>query len=166
MSAASDKEIHKFIKKANSLVGYNEVKKVLTQEAKPILNDARNNVKDYGEIVVRNKNGKKIASYFPGNLRRSLRVLTHLSKRNKVKQYIFGIWIGAKLAKRNKGTGDFKGNRVDGYYAHMVENGTENQRAQHYWLKAVNGNKAQVKQKIARRMIHIIRQNAKKKGIS
>lgn len=53
-------------------------------------------------------------TYYPGNLRRSIRVLP-LRKTD-------ALFIGPKLDKNPSGD-DYKGNKVDGYYAHWVEFG-------------------------------------------
>lgn len=61
--------------------------------------------------------GKVVATYFPGNLGRSINVLKFSRAKSKV-------FVGAKLARR--ATGNFQGRRTDGYYMHMVEQGTKN----------------------------------------
>jgi len=73
----------------------------------------------------RYSNGKIVATYYPGNLRRAIKVL----KFNRSK---YAVFVGAKLDKTGSG-GDFKGNRVDGYYLHMVEYGTDKQSAQPFF---------------------------------
>lgn len=62
--------------------------------------------------------GNVLATYKPGNLRRSIRVLAF--RRSPA------AWVGPKLGKT-----------PDGYYAHMVERGTKNQPAQEFFKKAV-----------------------------
>lgn len=63
--------------------------------------------------------GRVAATYTPGNLGNSIRVLTFSRDHTKV-------WVGAKLAKGQSPKGAFgKGLRVDGYYLHMVERGTK-----------------------------------------
>lgn len=72
------------------------------------------------------RNGKKsakgsgnvLATYRPGNLRKSIRVLNF--RRSSA------AFVGAKLGKN-----------PDGYYAHMVERGTTTQPAQEFFKKAV-----------------------------
>lgn len=66
--------------------------------------------------------GNAVATYRPGNLAASF---TQLDKKSK-----FSVLIGAKLAKGSV-TGEFGPfTRQDGYYAHMVERGTINSKAQ------------------------------------
>ena len=62
--------------------------------------------------------GNVLATYRPGNLRRSIRVLNF--RRSSA------AFVGAKLGKN-----------PDGYYAHMVERGTTTQPAQEFFKKAV-----------------------------
>lgn len=61
----------------------------------------------------RYKGGQIVATYMPGNLRRSVRTL------------LFGrssaVFVGPKLGKGKQGI--FSGNKVDGYYAHWMEYG-------------------------------------------
>lgn len=62
--------------------------------------------------------GVVVASYLPGNLKQSIRVLQF--KRSKS-----AVFIGAKLAKGQSPKGRFgTGSKADGYYMHMVEGGT------------------------------------------
>ena len=68
--------------------------------------------------------GQVVASYAPGNLRRSIQVLRRYSGPT------FAL-IGPRVFK-GRPTGRFVGQRVDAYYAHMVHNGTENQSANPY----------------------------------
>lgn len=56
--------------------------------------------------------GKVVATYYPGNLKRSF-----------AKTLIFrnsdAVWVAPKVGSGTQG--DFKGARADGYYAHLVE---------------------------------------------
>lgn len=63
--------------------------------------------------------GNVLATYRPGNLRRSIRVLNFRRSSS--------AFVGAKLGKN-----------PDGYYAHMVERGTTTQPGQGFFEKAVN----------------------------
>jgi HK97 gp10 family phage protein len=62
--------------------------------------------------------GNVVATYTPGNLARSMRVLDLKKTRN-------AVYVGARLQK-GAATGTFSGMRTDGYYLHMVEGGTKN----------------------------------------
>ncbi len=68
--------------------------------------------------------GQKVATYMPGNLKRSFQILPF--RRSPA------VWVGAKLSKRGTGGGVFAGNRVDGFYAAMVEFGTKHAAARPY----------------------------------
>lgn len=61
----------------------------------------------------RYRDGKIVATYEPGNLRRSFRALTF--RRSAA------VFVGPKLGKSSGG--HFSGNKVDGYYAHWMEYG-------------------------------------------
>lgn len=62
----------------------------------------------------RRGNGQIVATYQPGNLKRSFRTLRF--RRSEA------VFVGPKLG----------GKLADGYYAHMVEQGTVHQRAQYF----------------------------------
>lgn len=57
--------------------------------------------------------GIKVATYYPGNLGRSIQVM-------KFRQAPSKVYVGAKLAK-GSATGVFRNRRVDGYYLAIVE---------------------------------------------
>lgn len=59
-------------------------------------------------------NGRAVATYYPRNLRNSIRTLTFRSSG--------AVFVGPILGKGKRGV--FKGNRTDGYYANWVEFGT------------------------------------------
>lgn len=83
-----------------------------------------------GKIRAPKGRGKIIATYKPGNLRRSIRILKHGPfKRSS------SVWIGPKTSKRTKGVFGSK-SRVDGYYAHMVEFGTVHSAARPFMRPA------------------------------
>lgn len=67
------------------------------------------------------KKGERVATYYPGNLRRSITQLYLKRSRDN--------WVGPLLSK-GQPTGTFVGDRADGYYAHFVEYGTKWQKAQ------------------------------------
>jgi hypothetical protein len=58
-------------------------------------------------------NGRKVASYYPGNLRRSIGILK-LRDKNLT-------FIGHRLAGKGETQGVFRGNKHDGYYGAIVE---------------------------------------------
>jgi len=69
----------------------------------------------FGRLKAPKGQGKVIATYHRGNLRNAMRILN--LKRAK------GVYIGAY--SRGSKQGIFKGARADGYYLHMIENGTK-----------------------------------------
>lgn len=74
--------------------------------------------------------GKKVATYYPGNLAASSQVLRFRRAKTKV-------YVGAKLAK-GRASGSFgRGVRTDGYYLGMVESGTKNMVGRKFWTNAV-----------------------------
>ena len=62
-------------------------------------------------------NGDHVATYYPGNLRRSIERLKHLKR-------AIAIIIGPRIPKNPYG--DFKGKKTDGYYAQIVYNSAKN----------------------------------------
>lgn len=85
------------------------------------------------EVVYRYKKGTKgedpVAGYKYGNLSRSIKVLTHLKKSNK-------LWVGPDTRQMRVGAGGYvyysNKRKVDPYYAHMVNNGTVKQKGMFY----------------------------------
>ena len=139
------KEINEAIKKLRLLpflyFSKIEKRKILRQAAKPLIQAARNNIGDSDEPHYRYKtskassnfkapkgSGNVIAVYHPGNLRKSIRVLTFRKSSD--------IFVGPKLAKRGSG-GHYKGNTVDGYYAAFMEFGTRHMAGSAYMRRAV-----------------------------
>lgn len=70
-----------------------------------------------GRLRAPKGHGKKVATYAPGNLARSIRVLPLRRLRS-------GVIVGPKRSGRGSGTGVFVGRRVDGFYGHFMEFGT------------------------------------------
>lgn len=67
--------------------------------------------------------GKRIATYAPGNLRRSIKILA-LRRTN-------AVFIGPKLAK-GSASGTFAGARTDAFYAGMLEAGTRRMAGRYF----------------------------------
>lgn len=86
--------------------------------APELINAIKSRAPQSDEPHHRYSNGQIVATYYPGNLRRSFKTLVF---RNSP-----AVFVGPKLDKGGSG-GKFKGNRTDGYYAHFVEFGTESQ---------------------------------------
>lgn len=83
--------------------------------------------------------GNVVATYYPGNLERSIAVLTF--RRSAA------LFVGPRIAKRGKG-GEFKGAAVDGYYAHFVEFGTKNMPPAPFVRPAADSARTQVVKEI------------------
>jgi HK97 gp10 family phage protein len=98
-------------------------KKILRTAAKPLIAAARANVKDssgihkrYPKLVGKKAGkgkGKPLATYTPGNLRRSIGIIALKKTTN--------IYVGPRVKKDASGV--YSGGRYDGYYAHIVELG-------------------------------------------
>lgn len=99
---------------ANAMTDTNVTGPILEEGAKIVQRVVRGMIKDYNKPVKRYKNGKVVATYYPGNLRRSVQLLDLKNTPNK--------FVGYVVQPRGKGRGTFKGeNKVDGYYARFVE---------------------------------------------
>lgn len=127
-----------------------EVKKILRKSAAPLRKAARSNIKDAETPVKRYSGGKVVAIYNPGNLRRSIKILTF--RRSK-----FAVFVGPQVGKASSKEYGRPGQPVDGYYAHMVEFGTINSRAKPYMRPAFSKTKS--------RIIQIAIQKVKEKSI-
>lgn len=143
--------------------------KLLKKAATPMVKAAKANIKDskephkrYSTAKLTNKlrapkgQGNVVAVYHPGNLRRSIR------KKNL--RRTADILVGPQTSKGSP-KGDFKGRRVDGYYAHMVEFGTIKQPGQAYMRRALDSTKAIVAQNIIEGATKVINDYVKKEGI-
>jgi HK97 gp10 family phage protein len=115
-----------------------EKKGMLREAAKPLVMAARNNAPVGTKVHYRYSQGAVVAEYYPGNLKRSVRVLD-LKKSPDV-------FVGPKVTKGSKGT--FKGARTDAYYAHMVEYGTSNTPAQPFMRPAWSATEGEVKRRV------------------
>lgn len=114
-----DKDVSIIISRLNKLPKEyaKERRKLLRLAAKPVIKAIRSKVKVGSKPHRRYlKDGSLAAVYYPGNLKRSIRTLTF--KKSK------SVFVGPKLGKRGSSGGTYKGNKVDGYYGHMVEFGT------------------------------------------
>lgn len=127
-------DVSKAIKKLREIPGlYNtRTRRALLRKAgQPVLIAAKANISDSDKPHHRYKTakanssikapkgkGKIVATYEPGNLRRSLDILTFRKSKYKV-------FVGPRIEKKGA-SGLYGGGKVDGYYAAMVEYGTVN----------------------------------------
>lgn len=118
--ATIQSEINELVRRINkvSTNAKKESQAAFRMAAKPIIAAIQAKAPVSDEPHSRYIGGRKVATYYPGNLKRSFKTLTF--RRSAA------IFIGPKLDKAGS-KGDFKGNRTDGYYAHFVEFGTIDQ---------------------------------------
>jgi HK97 gp10 family phage protein len=132
----TSKEVIRKLNKLEKKYDTKTVRKILIKAGKPVIKAARSKINDSDAPHKRyNSKGDHVATYYPGNLKRSLATLP-LKKSNDV-------FIGPKITK-GKSTGEFRGRRVDAYYAHMVEGGTINYPAKPYMRPAAEESRGQV----------------------
>ncbi len=133
---AFDRDVQKILLRLKKLPDdyKKDRKSLLKKAAKPIRVAIKSKVKVGNKPHKRyDKNGKHVATYYPGNLKRSIRILN--LKRSK------DVFIGPRLASAKNPHGEFRGNKVDGYYGHMVEYGTVKMRAQPFMRPGFNRSK-------------------------
>ena len=124
MDRRTKQDIQEFIKTISKSVTKEEYKDILEKATKPTLQSIKSRVPVHRKVVNRYIDGKVVAKYYPGNLKRSIQILDKLNKKQRRYTWRFRVvFFGAKLNK-GKTTGTFKDNRVDPYYAHMIEHGT------------------------------------------
>lgn len=147
-------------------------RKILREAAKPLVKAARGNIKDSDGVHHRyntpklnkrlrapNGKGKKVATYYPGNLRRSIRVLPLRRTKNKV-------LVGPKVAKgRSKSGGRFQGRKVDGYYAHWYEFGTSKYPGRKFMRRAFESTRQTIVRKVATGVESSLKKYIRKKRV-
>lgn len=120
------KLILKRMKEVPKAIRAKERRKVLVKAARPLIDSAKSKITDSTRKHYRyRKNGDRI-QYEPGNLRKSIRVLSLRKSPD--------VWVGPKVSR---GNGPFGvGRKVDGYYAHFVHDGTPYQSGNKFLLRA------------------------------
>lgn len=111
-------ELNALYEKLKKLGAINTPKKrrdLLRPAAQLMMDEAKKLVSRSNKPHKRYKDGVVVATYYPGNLRRSLQILGNKGKLSGV------IIAGPKLAKAGDSSGKFSGRRVDGWYAGIVE---------------------------------------------
>jgi len=120
-------EVAQAVKKLHSLrkeLSKRELQKPLRESARILVKEARSNIpkhtkphhrygtsKVVGKIRAPKGFGRIVATYYPGNLRRSLQILTFRKSKN--------VFVGFKARRGASSKGTFKGRKFDGYYAVM-----------------------------------------------
>jgi HK97 gp10 family phage protein len=118
-------------------------KKVVVPAAVQIKERMQSHIRDSKEPHKRYKAGKVIATYEPGNLRRSIKIRRR--KRDGK------TMIGPTALKKGKANGTYSGRRVDAYYASFVNNGTrfmKNNPSKGYAEKTYDWAKSNVRPKL------------------
>lgn len=123
-------------------------RRILRKAAAPMVIAAQRNVDDAPAPVKRYSTAKVFsgsrapkgggtveATYYPGNLKKSIRTMTFRKSKD-------AIFVGPKAWKKGS-SGDFgkSEDRVDPYYAHMVHDGTSTSQANPYMLRAFESTK-------------------------
>lgn len=130
-NVAEIKRIAKILRDKAGSVKPAERRKIIRPAAELVVKTAKSLVPVSDAPHHRVKDGKRIATYYPGNLKRSIRVLGHLGKLSGK------VFIGPARATGDS-SGVFRGRRVDGYYMAIVE------RKKPYLRPAFNQHKEQV----------------------
>jgi ribosomal protein S20 len=150
MDRRTKSDIRTFIKAIQKSVTEDDYVEILEKATQPTVESIKVRVPIANKPIKRyisktssrlSKKGKKqdkpVAIYYPGNLRRSIKVLQKLNKSKKNSWRFRKVWFGVHLHK-GKSDGHFRGDRTDAYYAHMIEYGTENITPVGYFRKGVN----------------------------
>ena len=95
-----------------------EIQKALEDAAIQLRDAIRDNTPEANRVITRRFKNGKIARYHPGNLKRAIQVFEHMKDRTN--KYV-GPYVKPKAMDKS---GDFKGDTVDGWYAHIVEANT------------------------------------------
>lgn len=116
MPNVTDQDVEKIIRTLNKLdktFNAKEIKKIQNKSGAPLIKEMKKNIPKSKEPHHRkDSSGNIVATYYPGNLRRSIRRLN-------IKGAYYS-WYGPKTTATK---GEFRGNKVDGWYAHFVEFG-------------------------------------------
>jgi len=122
MADSIQSDIQKVVNKLKRLpkdLQKKELKRILKKNAKTLVKKAKSNIPKASKPVHRYKDGKIVATYKPGNLRKSIRVLP--LRRSK------SVFVGPVTGGKRK---------IDGYYGHFMEFGNRFFQGIHYMEKA------------------------------
>lgn len=110
----SVEEVEREIKKLARTLTTKELKRITGKAVGILISTARQMapVSKRARPRYRYLHGKRVATYYSGNLRRSIGIL-------KLKRSPY-TWVGHRKDQEGTG-GEMRGGRVDGYYGHMVE---------------------------------------------
>ncbi len=99
---------------AKQLGGGDDYMRALDKAADYLVKAMQEKAPVANRTLYRYKNGKRVASYSPGNLKRSIKKLEHFRSKK-------AVFVGPEIMPRGKGKSDFSGSKVDGWYAQFVE---------------------------------------------
>lgn len=151
-------EFVRTLQRLPSKVKRQEINKILRRQAKPVLTAVKltTPVEKAGRTVTRRtKDGGFAASYKPGNLRDSHKIITGRKGKSKLNPTVY---VGPNV-KRNA--------KFDGYYGFFVERGTNSssrgagQRAQHYIAKAAAKTEQFVGQSLSKELVRYLDKKAR-----
>lgn len=165
MDRRTDADIKKFIKALERVVTQHDMKEILERSVRPTIDAVQNRIPIEKYKRTRYLNGKKVATYYPGNLRRSFKLLDKLNKRHLKGNFALRkVWFGINL-HRGDSRGVFKGSRTDGYYAHMVNNGTEKYTGRFFFERGMNAGKNPSLLALKREYIRQFSNRARREGL-
>ena len=87
---------------------------IYKRSAQPLIQEIQVRAPESDQPHSRSVGGEVVATYYPGNLKRSFKILIFNQSP--------AVFVGPNLNKSNP-RGDFKGIRTDAYYAHWMEFG-------------------------------------------
>lgn len=151
----SDENLQRILKKFKKLPKeiQDDVSKVIDGGAKQVRKDAKSYISKAPKKVVRYKNGDEFAAYYPGNLRKSIKILDRRFKNAQEPS----AFVGPLFRKRNFG-GDFgKGSRVDPYYFLFYELGTSEQVGNDTLGKAKRKNEGKIKSGLSKAVERVVK---------
>lgn len=161
---STDRQIEKWISKVYKVGTKANNRSVRNKGAQVVKKALKTEVKSQfpkvGREPVEYKRGKKKGRvYHPGNLDRSIALLTNIKTKNVT-------YVGPRT---RKGGPVFKGASVDGYYAHMLDRGTKRGdggiRARRWFEPTVIAVKDKAKKAMGLKALEVIRREAKRGGI-
>lgn len=123
---------------------------VLKSAARPTLVVAKQLAPVGDRVHRRYSGGAVVGTYYPGNLSKSLGILTVKDRKNA------SIIVAIRAGKKRK---------YDGYYGHMVEEGTVNMPAQPFMGPAFRRTKGKVSKDAEQRVVKVIQNQLNKMGL-
>lgn len=154
---AFDRDVSKIIRRLNRLPKeYDKARRsLLKRAAKPVVKAIKGKVRVGTKPHKRyTKDGKHVATYYPGNLKRSIRTLRFKGSKD--------LFVGPRLARKGSSHGSFRGNKVDGYYGHIVEYGSIKQSSKPFMRPGFRASKARAARIIQIGSSKILRQYARR----